>query len=184
MGFQNKLLAKLDSKSLIQHALEAIAASSITNCHIVTGFEHTQVENEINSVCRKLVLPCTHSRNEHYTNGMATTIVQGISKLTSCDAVIICLADMPSVTPVVFDKLIAAYHANPYKSIFVSCYKQRRGNPVLITSRIFNEVLALTGDTGVKQIMVNNPELVLDVESDCEGVLHDIDTPGDIESYY
>ncbi|MCP4715438.1 MAG: NTP transferase domain-containing protein, partial [Deltaproteobacteria bacterium] len=64
--------------------------------------------------------------------------------------------------------------------IIVSVYDERRGNPVLFPKSMRSDLLALTGDSGGRQIMAHMPERVIELAFDDAGAGIDIDTP---ESY-
>jgi len=180
MGHQNKLTMDINGDCLLNHVLHVIDKSCLDACHVVTGHEQLKVENLITSLAQSLKIKPSTSYNEHYDSGMASTITHGISKLAHNDAVVICLADMPNIAPDVIDGLVEAYMARPECSIFVPRYNKHRGNPVLINRRIFDDVLGLTGDTGVRSIMAAHPEWVFEMDTDCEGILQDVDSPSNL----
>ena len=56
----------------------------------------------------------------------------------------------------------------------------RRGNPVLIDRTLFPELLALTGDAGARGVLQSLGDQLALIESPDDGVLFDVDTPGDL----
>lgn len=58
-------------------------------------------------------------------------------------------------------------------------YKQLRGHPVGFSQVYINELLALNGDIGARNIIKNNQEQLELVLTDDEGVIRDIDYPDD-----
>jgi molybdenum cofactor cytidylyltransferase len=92
------------------------------------------------------------------------------------DGYLVALADMPFVRPssiaAVRDALAAgAPLAAPY-------FRARRGHPVGIAGRFFQELVSLKGDEGAKGLLAKNPVTRIPVGD--PGVIRDIDTPGDL----
>jgi molybdenum cofactor cytidylyltransferase len=93
-----------------------------------------------------------------------------------CDGALVLLGDMPEISAVLIDRMIAAFSPADGRSICVAVHEQKRGNPVLWARRFFPEIEALSGDLGAKELIAAHDELVCDVEAD-GAVLRDIDTP-------
>jgi molybdenum cofactor cytidylyltransferase len=56
----------------------------------------------------------------------------------------------------------------------------RRGHPVLFSAPLFPQLLALTGDEGARAVLQKLGGALATVEAPDEGVLFDIDLPGDM----
>ena len=111
-----------------------------------------------------------------HSDGMAHSLASGISQLQSCDAVLVCLGDMPHVSSVVIDKLIEASADRATESIVVPMRDDRRGNPVLVGRAFFDSLLQREGDSGARHLIDQYPERVIEVEVDDEGIFQDYDT--------
>jgi len=61
-------------------------------------------------------------------------------------------------------------------------YGGRRGNPVLIDRTLFPQLLALTGDAGARGVLQDLGERLVLIESPNDGVLFDVDEPGDLST--
>jgi molybdenum cofactor cytidylyltransferase len=108
--------------------------------------------------------------------GMGASLACGARAAGSADGYLVALADMPFVRPssiaAVRDALAAgAPLAAPY-------FRGRRGHPVGISARFRDELLALTGDAGAKQILAGHEVKKIAVGD--PGVVRDIDTPEDL----
>jgi len=113
---------------------------------------------------------------------MASSVIAGVSCLTDCDAVLVCLGDMPHVTAAVIDQLIDAFKANPDKSIVIPVSDGRRGNPVLFGKVFFDTLLTLEGDTGAKYLLKQYPDEILEVAVEGDGILLDYDTQKELDT--
>ncbi len=121
--------------------------------------------------------------NPDYRSGLASSLKAGLKMAlaASCppQAVVFCLGDQPRVTAGTIGRLIKAYLASPeWPPAVVPVHAGRRGNPVLIDSRLFPELLELTGDVGARGVLERHQAEILTVLAGAE-VLLDVDTPAD-----
>jgi molybdenum cofactor cytidylyltransferase len=63
------------------------------------------------------------------------------------------------------------------KLIVIPTHKGKRGHPVLLSSRLFSELLNAPLDQGAKAVVRAHRDETLELETDDEGVIIDIDTP-------
>jgi molybdenum cofactor cytidylyltransferase len=129
--------------------------------------------------------------NPDYRSGLASSLKAGLRTALAASsgspdtssvlpqAVVFCLGDQPRVTAGTIGGLISAYLASPERpAAVVPVHAGRRGNPVLIDSRLFPELLELTGDVGARGVLERHPAEILTVLAGAE-VLLDVDTPAD-----
>lgn len=172
----NKLLQRLDGKTIVRRAVEVAVASQAKPVIVVTGNEAERVQGELAG------LPITIVDNADYAAGLSSSLKCGLRSIPpACDGALIGLGDMPFVTADVYDKLINAFALG--HSICVPVHRGRRGNPVLWARPHFAEMLALSGDKGAKQLMVLHSNLVFELEVPDDGILIDIDTPDDLKHH-
>ena len=96
----------------------------------------------------------------------------------NADGYLIALGDMPFVRrttiAAVRDALAAgAPLAAPY-------FRARRGHPVGLAKRFYQDLSALSGDVGAKQLIRENERTLVKIPVGDPGVIRDIDTPGDL----
>jgi molybdenum cofactor cytidylyltransferase len=77
------------------------------------------------------------------------------------------------------DGLIEAFDPAAGALIVVPTFNGKRGNPVLWSSRFFDGLKAVQGDTGGRHLIGASPEAVVEVELGRAAVL-DIDTPEEL----
>ncbi|MBT5432605.1 MAG: molybdopterin-binding/glycosyltransferase family 2 protein [Alphaproteobacteria bacterium] len=172
MGSDNKLLASIGGKPMVRHVVEALGHTAVESITVVTGHEAEAVTRILAGLDHKTV------HNYSFADGLGTSLRCGISALPGdLDAVIVCLGDMPHLTPAVLDHLLAAYDPAENHAIIVPTHKGKRGNPVLWDRRFFEAMASISGDTGARHLIGENEDLVAEVEIDSDAVLIDIDTP-------
>jgi molybdenum cofactor cytidylyltransferase len=169
-----KLLAPYRGRPLYEHALEAVVSSSgvsETLMIVRPGFSLSPAPSRVRFIV-----------NPDHAEGMASSLRAGV-RAASADsaAYLIALADMPGVSA----RLIAAlieFHCAGGARITVPRHEGRRGHPVLIDAGLREELLALSGDVGAREIIAAHPEWVAHMDTDDAGVVFDVDEPTDVAS--
>ncbi len=157
---------------MVRHAAEAVHRSAARPLVIVTGHEREKVEASLAGLEAQFVF------NPDYVQGLSTSVKAGLAALPpDCDGVVVCLGDMPRVSPAEIDRLITAFNPIEGRAICVPTRRGKRGNPVLLARRFFAELASVSGDIGARDLIAAHPEIVAEVEMEGDGVLTDIDTP-------
>ena len=171
-GAEPKLLARLDGKPLVRHAVEAAFAATARPVVVVLGAHAEAVRAALDGLDAAFV------ENAAFAAGLSTSLRAGLAALPpAIDAAVILLGDMPRVTPGQIDRLVAAYHAaRPPPAAIVPMVEGRRGNPVLLDRRVLADALAsLSGDHGAGPLLKGRAD-VLEIRGE-PGTALDVDTP-------
>ena len=172
MGGPNKLLQSVGGRALVRIAAETALASRASQVVVVTGHQAAEVEAALQGLSVIFV------HNPDYAEGLSTSVRTGIAALpASVDAAVICLGDMPRVGPALIDRLIEAFDPSSGALIVLPSHRGQRGNPVLWARRFFEDLKALEGDTGARQILARHGDGVVEVPVADEGASFDVDTP-------
>jgi len=172
MGSINKLLAEIGGQPMVSHAARIVTESEATPIIAVTGHQADEVAEALEPFDLTIV------HNPRYAEGISSSLQRGVAALPQdVDGVIICLGDMPKVASTVIDKLIAAFNPVEQRAICIPTWHGKRGNPVLLASRFFDEIHEISGDVGARGLLGAYPELICEVEMESDAVLTDIDTP-------
>ncbi len=172
MGAANKLLAEVAGKPLVAHAVDAALASNADPVLVVVGHEAEAIRQALAGRAVQFV------DNPEHAEGMAASVRHGIAALPpEIAGAVVCLGDMPAVSPAHIDALIAAFAPAAGRHVCVSTHGGRRGNPVLLGRAVFGELAGLTGDIGARRIIAADPRRVTEVAMPDAGVLLDVDTP-------
>lgn len=175
MGTPKQLL-RLDERPLLQHVLDNVRASEARGIVVVLGASAEAIEREVDLRDVHVI------RNEHYQQGMGSSLKAGISALPpDADSTLIVLADQPFVRSLTLDSLIAE-HRRSKAEIVIPTYRGFRGNPVLLDRTVFPEVMKLGGDVGCRAIFGDHPQGIVKLPVDDIGILLDIDRRGDLEA--
>lgn len=115
--------------------------------------------------------------------GIHRSIRAGIESLGSCEAVCIALADQPFLTTEDYLNLLAAWAQakSEGKDLLFPEYQGQRGNPVIVGSRYFGEILEeMDTDRGCQYLFHRHPERVYAWPAPARGFYQDLD---DWETY-
>jgi len=99
----------------------------------------------------------------------------------SAEAILIMLGDQPLVATDTLDSLLRAYAATP-AGLVAPIYDGRRGNPVIIDRRYFDELLALPAGAAPRVLLARHASDLLAVEVEDAAVLIDLDRPEEYAS--
>ncbi|HEM45676.1 MAG TPA: 4-diphosphocytidyl-2C-methyl-D-erythritol kinase, partial [Alphaproteobacteria bacterium] len=172
MGPQNKMLATVDGEPMIARVVDNVLASQARPVVVVTGYESARVREALAGRPVELV------DNPRFAEGLSFSLRCGLRALPpDIEGALICLGDMPRVTPDQLDRLIAAFNPVEGRAICVPTVQGKRGNPVLFARRFFEAMETVSGDVGARHLIGEAPDLVCEVEMADRGVLLDIDTP-------
>ena len=181
MGLRNKLLEPIGGEPLVRRVAAAVGAAGIRRLIVVTGHEADLVRDALSG------LECHFADNPDYPTGMGSSVAAGARAVFDSaeppDAAIICLGDMPDITPAVLDALIINYDPAAGRTIVAAANAGKRGNPVLWDRRFAEDLASLGGDAGARDILLEHAEHVVTVEMEDDAVLHDLDTPAALDAY-
>jgi molybdenum cofactor cytidylyltransferase len=111
--------------------------------------------------------------------GMGVSLAAGVRATADAHGWVVALADMPFLRP---DTIcIVAGALSEGAAIAAPSYRGERGHPVGFARRFFDELTALRGDAGARDILKNHPDWITLYEVDDPGVLRDVDEPSDLE---
>lgn len=168
----DKLRATYRGCELYRHALDALSKSpEIHETIMVVNLDFDPPRDY--PECRFVI-------NTSPEEGMSSSLREGILAASlSADAYVIALADMPRITPDLVAAVVGHY-AESRKGMAVPVCRGRNGHPVVISAEFRDELLALHGDIGARELIRKHPESVSYFELDDDAVLFDVDTPDDL----
>ncbi len=187
---KNKLLLKYKGRTFIENMLDKVIKADFYKIVVTVSDKRVQeicekyIENikkvknnrEKNEKIQKdiKVIP-----NKNFLKGMSESIKLGIKFLGDCNGYMFFSGDQPQLSVETIKKIME----NAKKDrIVVPEYGGKRGLPTIFGRNFVEELSEVTGDTGGRQVILNNMDKVkyVKIENAMEGV--DIDTMGEYES--
>lgn len=176
-----KLLAPYGDGVLLDAALATALAAPVRGVTLVTGADADRVA-DVARVCAARLgradrLTVVHAPD--YAEGMGASLRTAAAALPSDTAgVFVLLGDMPRIPPGVFAPLADAVRTGAPAAAAV--FHGQRGHPALIGRALIPQLLTLTGDAGARAVLKGLGERLVLVEAPDDGVLFDVDRPGDL----
>jgi len=172
MGRQ-KLLLPFGTNTIIEQAIDNLLNSRVDEIIVVLGYRAEELITKIGRNPLKIAV------NPHYQQGMSTSIIAGLNLIdNNAKAVMIALADQPSISNKTIDKLIEEFRLHN-KGIIIPTYQGNRGHPVIFSIKYKSALLKLTGDVGGRGIIEKHRDDILEIPVDYKDINVDIDTPSD-----
>ena len=169
-----KQLIEIDGTSLVRLAVAKLSSLFFHDrISVVVGANPEAVTQAVSD------LPVNVVHNEHWQQGLASSLKAGINSLEpGCRAIMITLCDQVLVTGDHLRQLLDQWLAEP-SEITASGYAGAIGTPAIIPAEFYPQVLALEGDAGAKSILINNAGRVRILP--IPEAEFDLDVPADLE---
>jgi molybdenum cofactor cytidylyltransferase len=171
---RNKLLLKYGNHTVIEEAATQMLNSKADNILVITGHEKANIE--------KLLSQFPPDRlkiiyNRIYKSGRAESIKCALRSLDrQTDAALFMVADKPGVSAELIDRSIDKFRESTPSILYVRT-PIGRGHPIIFARSMFDELLALEGDTIGNDLVTRHGHEV--VELDDSEIQVDIDTEDD-----
>ncbi|MCK4932558.1 MAG: nucleotidyltransferase family protein [Candidatus Aminicenantes bacterium] len=173
---ESKQLLPFGNKTMIETVIDHIMHSEVDEILVVLGSNRENIE------CVLKDMPVRSVHNPRFKEGMLSSIQKGFVSLPKeAEAVLVFLGDQPMIPSSSVDQIIRAYRSSA-KGIVLPVYQQRRGHPILIDVTYRQEVANLNPEIGLRELIHNHPEDILEVDLDSPSILEDIDTPEDYKN--
>jgi molybdenum cofactor cytidylyltransferase len=176
-----KLLAPWRGGVLLDGALAAAFAAPVRSVTVVTGHQPVQVAAAATGFADRIGaferLRVVHA--ERHTEGMGASLSRGAGALPpDCAGVFVFLGDMPRVPHGVLEALAFAVRAGAPAA--APAFEGQRGHPVLFGADLIPALRMLEGDAGARTVLKELGSRLAVVEAPDDGVLFDVDEPGDL----
>jgi len=173
-------LLKLKHKYLLEWVLDAALASRLESVVLVLGHEHHRILQALGSKTNHPRLQVVI--NHKYLEGQSRSLQAGLLMVRQAFfSVMFLLGDQPMLKSNTIDQMIDRFRHSK-KDIGVPVCKGKRGNPTIFSRSRYNELMAIEGDMGARDIIRANPECVLYIEVDDPLCFFDIDYKKDFEN--
>ena len=176
MGHRPKCLIERDGHALIRRSALALLDAGIQELVVVLGHYAQEVRPAVAG------LPVTVVVNPHPEQGIISSQRLGLLSIAStCDAVVMCLADQPLIETQDIAELLQAFADRPRGTSLVFPQVQGQpGNPVALSDAVRAAVLQANDDFGCQTWRQNNRALVHAWASDNLHYVTDLDSQADI----
>jgi CTP:molybdopterin cytidylyltransferase MocA len=115
--------------------------------------------------------------NKNWEAGQLSSIQSGLRSLPAgTDGMLLCLIDHPLISRELVGELMERFYLSG-KAIVLPIHKGRRGHPVIFASRLYEELLSASPETGARAVVWANREEVFEMETAEEGCVLNLNDP-------
>ncbi|PQV62928.1 molybdenum cofactor cytidylyltransferase [Abditibacterium utsteinense] len=156
---QPKQLLPFKGRSLLRRMTDAALASKSQTIVVVVGANAERVRQDIEN------LPVLIALNDHWHQGMGTSVRAGLEALERADgegklgAAVLMPCDQPHLGPETLNRLIDAHRVTG-KPIVVSGYSDIWGTPMLFARSLWPELQELDAKRGAQSVALRHAEAV------------------------
>jgi molybdenum cofactor cytidylyltransferase len=167
-----KALLPYREGTFLEHLIDVTRHPRIAVTRIVLGAGAEDIQSAA-KLDRSLIVV-----NSDWEKGQLSSICAGIRSLEgiSTDGMVLCPVDHPLVSARLVSDLVERFYAEN-KAIVVPTYDSRRGHPAIFSSALYAELLAAPLDKGARAVVWAHAADVLEVPTDEEGVVLNINDP-------
>ena len=166
----NKLLFKIDGKSVLERTLLALSGFKFWKTAVVVS--NTDFDDILGNHVEKIL-------NKQISLGIGKSIALGtICLREEVSGILIVLADQPLLTLDDIKKMTDVFLGDPTKIVACSVDGEIR-NPIIFPSGYFDELIKLSGDRGARGLANSHIDNIVRVEVDSSHLL-DIDSIQDV----
>ena len=179
-GFSSRMgsfkpLLPLAGTTVIEKSVAVFRSTGIQEITVVVGHRAKELLPVLKTLGVNTIF------NSDYASGMFSSVKAGISSIqASLEAFFLLPGDIPLVRPATVARLVDVYRTRP-SGIIYPCFKGERGHPPLISAGYQAAILSWERDGGLRVFLEEFEAEARDVEVTDQGVLLDMDTPGDYQ---
>ena len=167
-GLRNKILEKINAKSIIEYILENLISLNAYKKDIIVigGNDYISLKKKVSKYDIKIMY------NQNYRKGIGSSVSLILKKKITYSGIMFIPGDMPLITLKDYKKLIMTFLNNENKIISPS-YKGIYGNPLIIPKIYFNLIKNLQKDNGARKFLPPKEFIYVPCS---KGTIFDIDT--------
>ena len=167
-GLRNKILEKINTKSIIESILENLISLKAYKKDIIVigGNDYISLKKKVSKYDIKIMY------NQNYRKGIGSSVSLILKKKINYSGIMFIPGDMPLITLKDYKKLIMTFLNNENKIISPS-YKGIYGNPLIIPKIYFNLIKNLQKDNGARKFLPPKEFIYVPCS---KGTIFDIDT--------
>jgi molybdenum cofactor cytidylyltransferase len=171
-----KALLPIDGVRFIEKIVTSLRSTRVGKIMVVLGHNAAEMRQRISDLQVDLVT------NPDYKQGQLSSLAAAIRSIETgndaerVDGILVHLVDHPYINAALVNLMIERFYETK-KLIVVPRYENRRGHPVIFSKALFGELLAAPLDRGAKAVVHAHRDDTLEIDTNYEGAIIDIDTP-------
>ena len=172
-----KALLQIKGKTFLQHLVDTIRRAGLEHISVVLGHDAKNIRSKFPDNAVQFIT------NENYQKGQLSSIQTAIKNIPEeVGAILVCPIDRPLVSSGLVQKLIIEFIKSK-PPVVIPIYDAKRGHPMIFSSLLFQELMRAPLDVGARAVVWAHHNEVVEVPTNEEGILINIDTPELYEKY-
>jgi molybdenum cofactor cytidylyltransferase len=169
---QNKLVLRLNGKTIIETNLNALAAAGVNEQVIVLGLDPGEVIEAIRPRLGKVKIALDLA----YEEGKPSSVQTGLIVLSNVEAAFIIQGDHPILDSNLIIQMTQLMENNKHEPLIVSpMHRGKKGNPLLFSKKLFGELLSLKTSQTIYDVVNAHMDKLLTFEAP-EWTIKGVDT--------
>jgi molybdenum cofactor cytidylyltransferase len=168
-----KALLPIGGEVFIERIVRVLQQTCVKKIFVVLGHNAEEMRRRIEHLPVEILI------NPAYQQGQLSSLQVAVRRVESeaqCDAMLVHLVDHPYIDPHLVDSMIDRFYETD-TLIVVPRFAGKRGHPVILSRRLFPELLAAPLGEGAKAVVNAHRGETLEIDTADEGITLDIDTP-------
>jgi CTP:molybdopterin cytidylyltransferase MocA len=171
-----KPLLPLGDRTVIECTVDSLLAAGADTVVIVVGYRGEELEARLLGRYGDRVIIAWN--RDYAQTDMLQSVQIGCRALPGCDGFFFLPGDMPLVRQDTVQRVLESWQTGRYDVVFPT-RDGRRKHPPLISAQLIPEILAFSGEGGLRQLWTFHADSIGTVTVDDLGVELDLDTPED-----
>lgn len=164
--------------TFLEHLISVSRHPKIGALRVVLGAHAEQIQEKLRLDADCVVI------NRDWRKGQLSSIQSAIRSLpaSGTNAIMVFLVDHPLISSRLVNHLVNAFYGLR-SAIVLPTYKGKRGHPVIFPASLYNELLAAPLDTGARAVVWAHAHEVLEVPTEEEGVVLNLNDPETLKRF-
>ncbi|MBB5335593.1 NTP transferase domain-containing protein [Pectinatus brassicae] len=171
-----KPLLPYKKKTILAATIDKLSTSGVEEIIIVVGYRHKDIEQYFSSYSNVKFIYNPYYREKD----MLYSLQCGLKTINNVEAVLLLPADMPAISQQTFVGLIDCWKKSK-SGIVLPVQNGRQKHPALISNKYFADILAFSGDGGLRSILQGLAAETFYLAIADDGLNFDVDTPAEYQ---
>ncbi len=178
---RTKQLLPLEGRPVLAHVIAAARGARVDEVVVVLGYDAASIRDALGPVEGVRFVD-----NPDFGRGQSSSLSLGLDALDARSrAAVVLLGDQPSVTSSDIDRVVDSFFAGEAlaaRAVYENAGKELQGHPTVLGRALWDEIRALGGDRGAREVLLRHGEAVMRVALE-RPVPPDLDTRADYEAF-
>ena len=164
-------------KTFLAHIVSVMQNAGVDQIFVVLGCHINSVKEQHSSLPVKFIV------NSEYKNGQLSSIKASLKAVSNdINNLIVHLIDHPLIQTSTVKTLLST-RKSTHAPIIIPVCRNKRGHPVLFGREVFQELAGASQDVGAREVVWSHKNDLVEVFTDDEGIIININTPEDYEKW-